>query len=698
MKIKENILLRMYGIYALLLVSAVAVLVKGYKIQNYNGNFWVEKSKEMTTKIFPVKGERGSIYTHDGNLLATSNPYFDLYVDFGSDAMTNDLFNNNVDSLAICMAKKFKQRSANDYKQELSRARKKKLRYYLIQRRVDYAGLKEIKGWPLLREGKYKGGLIVETKQSRSTPYNVLARRTIGEHRTSSQSVGIEAAYDEYLAGTEGNVFKQRVAGNTWIPIDTKLSIEPKDGSDIYTTLDINIQDVTESALMRALDSSQAEFGCAIVMDVKTGAIKAMANLGKTESGNYWELANYAVMHRSEPGSTFKAVSYLMLLDKKAIRLTDTVSINHGRQNFYGRTMHDEHMYESSLSVKEAFARSSNIAIAKLIDNQYKNKKSEFYQNMVKYGLTEPTGLDLIGESSPKVTEPKAWSNLSLPWRATGYEQMFSPIQILTFYNTIANNGYRAQPYLVEGISKNGKIIKQFKPEVSKDPIASIDAINSIKELLKSVIEHPRGTGRSIRSENFELAGKTGTAKILDREAGGYGNANQAMFAGFFPVEEPKYSCIVLIYKPKGHHRTGGSVAGPVFKEIAEKILATEMQIAPTYQHQEDIQYIAKIKGENQQVKNILSKYGYNSQISEGIQYVNAEVKTAGIKLQPIQTSGMEVPDLRGMNIDDAIYLLENMNLKVIVKGRGKVTDQSITPGAKVKAGNQIVITLKIEA
>lgn len=697
MKIKENILLRIYLIYTLLLLSAVAVLLKGYRIQTYKDNFWVKKAQEMSTKLFPVKGERGSIYTHDGNLLATSNPYFDLYVDFGSEAMTKDLFNDNVDSLAYYMANKFKDKSHREYKQALISARTKKLRYYPIKKRINYADLKEIKTWPLLREGKYKGGLIVETKQSRSTPYDILAKRTIGEHRSNAQPVGIEAAYNEYLAGAEGNVIKQKFAGNTWVPIDTKLSIDPKDGSDVYTTLDINIQDLTENALMKAMDSSQAEFGCAIVMDVKTGAIKAIANLGKTASGNYWELNNYAVIHNSEPGSTFKAASYLMLLDKNAIKLNDTIGINKGSWNFYGRRMHDDYMTEYSLSVREAFARSSNIAIARLIDQQYRNNKSEFYHNMVKYGLTELSGIDLIGESMPKVTKPDKWSKLSLPWRATGYEQMFSPIQILTFYNTIANNGYKARPYLVEKISKNGKLIKEFKPEISNEPIASLDAINKIKELLKSVIEHPRGTGRSILSENFEFAGKTGTAKILNRKEGGYSNANQAMFAGFFPVEQPKYSCIVMVYKPQGQLRTGGGIAAPVFKEIAEKILSTEMQIAPIYQNNNSIPYIAKIKGENQQVKKILSKYGHSSQISEGIEYINAEVKTAGIKLQPIKTTNSEVPNLIGMNLDDAIYLLENMNLKVIVEGRGKVTEQSIEPGSKVEAGQKIIITLNIK-
>jgi cell division protein FtsI (penicillin-binding protein 3) len=698
MKIKTNILLRIYFVYALILVSAVAVIWKVYYIQNYKDDFWVKKSQEMSTKMFTIPGERGNIYTYDENLLATSIPFFDLFVDFGSDGMTREIFDENVDSLSIYMANNFKKKSAIEYKKILVQAKKAKKRYYLIQRNVDYSTLKEIKQWPLFRKGKYKGGLIVEMKQSRKYPYSLLALRTIGENRENSQSIGLEASYDKYLAGTEGQILKQKISGNLWMPIHNESSIEPKNGDDIVTTIDINLQDATETALKKALDSSKAEFGCAIVMEVETGAIRAIANLGRMENGQLWEIDNYAVSHKSEPGSTFKAASYLMLLDNNYININDTVSNGGGRWNFYGKTMSDEHIHESTLSIRDAFARSSNIAIARLIDKNYKNKKIVFYETMQRYGLTEISGIDLKGETKPNVSTPnsKYWSNLSLPWRATGYEQTFSPIQILTFYNTIANNGYRVQPYLVERVTRNGKTIHQFLPQIGKKPIAKQSAIDDIKELLKGVIENQRGTGRSIQSDYFELAGKSGTAKLLG-ENKSYSSANQAMFAGFFPVKKPRYSCVVLIYNPKGAHRTGGGISAPVFKEIAEKALSIDLHLSPDYKKtvENKPNILANLKGETHQIKDVISKYGYKMDVKDEIQYIDVEIRKSGIKLQPTASSENIVPNLIGLNFDDALYILENMGLKIRYNGLGKIVQQSIPAGTKISKGSHISITMR---
>ncbi len=697
MKIKEKILLRIYFVFLLMFVSGAAVLWKVYQIQNYKEDFWLKKSAENNSRLFTITGERGNIFSHDGNLLATSYPFFDLFVDFGSKAMTPEIFNANVDSLAIYMAKYFGKKDVNMYRKELISARDKKYRYYRFKRKVDYATLKFIQTWPLFKEGKYAGGLIAETRQSRQTPFGQLAKRTIGEHR-DEYPVGLEASYNEYLSGEKSEILKHRITGNIWMPITDKRVVEPQDGHDITTTININFQDIAENALMKALDSSKAEFGCAVVMEVKTGAIRAIANLGLAQNGSYMEINNYAVSHISEPGSTFKAVSYLMLLDKKAIRLNDTIMTNSGRWNFYGSVMRDDHLHENYLSVKEAFARSSNIAIARLIDRHYSTRKNEFYQNLDKYGLTKPSGIDILGENKPQITKPEKWSKLSLPWRATGYEQEFNVIQLLTFYNTIANDGYRATPYLVEKISRNGQTVKEFQPKISKKPIAGQQAIHDLKELLKAVVEHPRGTAKGIKSDLFELAGKTGTAKILDEKTKTFTRDNQAMFAGYFPADEPKYSCIVLIYKPKGAYRTGGSVAAPVFKEVAEKILATEMQVAPVYQTDSPNQFIAQIKGESKEVSSILSKHGYQTNLADDMQYVSADIKTSGLKLQTIKNTGLEVPNLQGMNLDDVLFILENMGLKVEYKGVGKVVNQSIAPGSKIESGQQIFITLKIKA
>lgn len=701
MKIRSKILVRIYLFYAITVVGAGLILYKAYSIQTYKDGFWVEKAKENNVRESKIAGERGNIFTFDGNLLATSTPYFDLYVDLGSEAMTHEVFRNNIDSLAFYMAQKFKRKSKDQYRKDLEKGRQNKSRYYPIQNRVDYASLKEIQQWPLFREGKYKGGLIIEPRPSRKNPYSSLAKRTIGEFRENAPLVGVEAAYNNFLAGKEGSILEQRVTGNTWMPIRGETSVQPEDGNDIITTIDINIQDVTHTALLSALDSSDAEFGCAIVMDVKTGAIRSISNLGKVKRGskNYEEINNYAVTYSSEPGSTFKLVSYLMLLDQKGLKISDTIGVNQGRWRFYSRTMIDEHMHDKTLTIQEAFARSSNIAIARLIDKNYQNNKNSFYKNLEKYGLTTVSGIDLKGENNPYVPKPASWSKLSLPWKATGYEQKFTPLQILTFYNTVANRGYKAKPYLVETVVRNGKIIEEFKPQISKSPIASPTAIEEATKLLQAVIEHPRGTGRSIQSEHFELAGKTGTSKIPYDNKPGYSNENQATFAGFFPVDNPKYSCIVMIYKPKGLKRTGGSIAAPVFKEIAEKILAREMQIAPNYENDNtQVQYLAKISGENKEVKSILEKHGHTVNVADNIHYLSAEVRNSGIKLLPTKSTGLEIPNLVGMNLDDAIYILENLGLKVLHQGVGKVTQQSIAPGSKIQAGIPISLTLNPHA
>jgi len=700
MKIKTNILLRIYFVFGIISLSGIAIVWKVYYIQNYKDGFWVRKSEELSTRIFSIPAERGNIYTFDDRLLATSIPYFDLYVDFGAEGMTQDLFNRNVDSLAIMMAQKFQAKSVEKYKRELIQAKKAKKRYYLIKRNVDYATLTEIKQWPLFREGKYKGGLITEIRQSRKNPYSILALRTIGENRENAPSVGIEASYNQYLAGVKGTMLKQKIAGNTWMPIHNESAIEPKNGKDIVSTLNINLQDAAEHALAKALDSSNADFGCAVVMEVHTGAIRAIANLGRTRNGKLWEIDNYAIRFQSEPGSTFKLASYLMLLDMEAIRPNDTINIGGGQWNFYGRRMADDHIHETAISIREAFARSSNIAIARLIDRHFKKRRAAFYRNMENYGLTDLSGIDLIGEVKPRVTKPNTWSNLSLPWRATGYEQMFTPIQILTFYNTVANGGYRAKPYLIEKIVENGKVIKTFGPEISSKPIAKEKAILQVQELLRSVIEHPKGTGHAIQSAYFSLAGKSGTAKIRDASSGTYSNANQAMFAGFFPAEKPRYSCVVMIYNPKGIYRTGGGLAAPVFKEIAEKALATDVHISPTYKELpiEKQPVLAQTKGETQQLKTLLSRYGYSIDVGDEISYIDVEVKHSGVRLKPTVGAEAVVPDLSGMNFDDALFLLENMGLVIQYNGFGKVVSQSLAPGTRVKKGDPIQITMKTGA
>jgi cell division protein FtsI (penicillin-binding protein 3) len=700
MKIKTNILLRIYFVFGIIFVAGLLVLWQAFSIQQYKDGYWEKKADALSTRQFSIPAERGNIYSTDERLLATSLPYFDVYMDLAADGMTQQLFESNIDALAGKLASTFKDKSKETWKREITKARVAKKRYYPIRRNVDYALMKEMKQWPLFKEGKYKGGLIAEMQQKRKYPYEVLANRTIGYVRENAPSIGLEASYNAYLSGTDGRVLKQKLAGDVWMPIPGAAKIDPKNGKDVISTLQINLQDAAETALMTALQESASEFGCAIVMEVQTGAIRAMANLGLLQDGSYGEIRNYAISHRAEPGSTFKLASYLMLLDAKYIKPTDTIHTGGGKWRFYDRYMRDDHIAEDFLSIKEAFARSSNIAIARLANRHFASKKQMYYKKLQEYGLTEVTGIDLEGEVPPIISKPDKWSKLSLPWMSTGYELMLTPLQILTFYNAVANNGVIMKPYLVEAVVDGGKRESLAPGQSSQKPFASEQAIQYAHFLLRQVVDHPKGTARGIASEYFPLAGKTGTAKLLNAEDQSYGTSNQAMFAGFFPADNPRYSCVVLIYNPQGISRTGGSVAAPAFKAIAEKALATDIGSAKIANSSGDIKVLpsTQIKGEPQQLKALLANYGYTFEVGDDIQYLGVKVDRNGIKLMPAGSKEGVMPDLIGMAFDDAIYLLENQGLRIRFEGRGKVVAQSKAPGSKVQRGETIHIKMRINA
>jgi cell division protein FtsI (penicillin-binding protein 3) len=694
MNIRTNILMRIYFVFGIIFVAGCLVLWKVYFIQQYKKDYWIRLSEQLNTKYFNIPAERGNIYSADERLLATSLPYFDIYVDFMAEGMTQSLFDANVDGLSKKLSATFGDKSAEKYKKELVRARKAKKRYYPIRRNVGYDLMKDMQQWPLFKEGKNKGGLIAEMQHRRKNPYGHLAARTIGYTRDNAPDVGLEASYNQYLSGKDGGMMKQKIAGNVWMPIQNGSDKEPVNGKDIHSTIHINIQDVAEAALWKALDSSQADFGCAVVMEVKTGAIRAMANLGRTKSGALAEIQNYAATFSSQPGSTFKLASYLALLDDGFIRINDSIYIGSGNWNFYGNIMRDDHPGDKTLTASEAFARSSNVAVAQWTDKFYKKNKKALYQKYEAFGLTKKTNIDLLGEPAPSISTPDKWSRLSIPWKSTGYELMLTPLQLLTFYNAVANDGIRVEPHLVQSVSNNGKLIKSFNPSTSQKTIASKVAIQQAKAMLRQVVEDAHGTARSIRSEFVSLAGKTGTAKLyID---GAFSNANQAMFAGYFPADRPVYSCIVMIYHPKGIYRTGGGIAAPVFRAIADRALSTDPNCAvqvnnrPTTEKSLEI----SLKGETQQIKTLLSKYGYQFKVGDHISFMNIDVNKGYLKIKPQEVDESVVPDLKGLTFDDAVYLLENVGLKIMYKGIGKVTEQSVQPGSKAKRGDIIQLRL----
>ncbi|HPH87484.1 MAG TPA: penicillin-binding protein, partial [Chitinophagales bacterium] len=671
---------------------------KVYHIQTYKQGYWKSLADSLTTNYFDVKAERGNIYSADDKLLATSVPYFELHIDFASKAMTNEIFKKNVDSLAFYMWKNFNKNTVQGYKEQLIKARKQKKRYYPLCANADYSLLKDIKKWPLFREGKFKGGLIVETHQERRNPYGHLAQRTIGLIRDNAQDIGLEEASDSLLKGVNGKVLKQKIAGGEWVPIKGAGQIEPKNGYDIITTIDLGLQDITESTLMQAVTEYQADFGCAILMEVKTGAIKAIANLGKIKDATYSENYNYAIGLSNEPGSVFKIAGYLALFDDGFIKLTDSINSNHASAVFAGQLLTDDghNSQYSFLTPGKALAISSNVAIAKWITQFYGNNKQKFYNKLEDFGLTAAAHIDLKGESSPVIHKPKDWSALSLPWIAHGYEVKFTPLQILTFYNAIANNGTRMKPYLVQQVLDNGNVIREYKPTSTKLKICKPEAAAMAKEILLRVVEDKNGTGRGIFTPHYRIAGKTGTAKMSFGKSG-YTDKNLSSFVGFFPADDPLYSCIVVIGGPQGLFTTGGAVSAPVFRTMADKIITSNIKGNKAINKDSTIanKPLPFLKGTKEEVNEFNKRFNVKFDFKEDWEYAFVKSDSFGkIGIGKIDIEDATVPSVRGMLLDDAVYVLENKGLKVSFIGKGKVAGQSIPAGSQIIKGSSIQLVL----
>jgi cell division protein FtsI (penicillin-binding protein 3) len=676
----------------------VAVLGKVYQIQNDKVHNWKRLADSLTTNYFDVKAERGNIYSADDKLLATSVPYFELHIDFDSKAMTDEIFKKNVDSLAFYMWKHFYKNTVQGYKEQLIKARKQKKRYYPLCANADYSLLKDIKKWPLFREGKFKGGLIVETHQERRNPYGHLAQRTIGLIRDNAQDIGLEEASDSLLKGVNGKVLKQKIAGGEWVPIKGAGQIEPKNGYDIITTIDLGLQDITESTLLEAVTEYQADFGCAILMEVKTGAIKAIANLGKNKDATYSENYNYAIGLSNEPGSVFKIAGYLALFDDGLIKLTDSINSNHANAVFAGQLLTDDghNSQYSFLTPGKALAISSNVVIAKWITQFYGSNKQKFYNKLEDFGLTAAAHIDLKGESSPVIHQPKDWSALSLPWIAHGYEVKFTPLQILTFYNAIANNGTRMKPYLVQQVLDNGNVIREYKPTSTKQKICKPEAAAMAKEILLRVVEDKNGTGRGIFTPHYRIAGKTGTAKMSFGKTG-YTDKNLSSFVGFFPADDPLYSCIVVIGGPQGLFTTGGAVSAPVFRTMADKIITSNIKGNKAINKDSTLSNkpLPFLKGTKEEVNEFNKRFNVKFDFKEDWEYAFVKSDSSErIGIGKIDIEENKVPNVRGMLLDDAVYVLENKGFKVSFIGKGKVAGQSIPAGSQIIKGSSIQLVL----
>lgn len=647
----------------------LAVVFRVFTIQYLEGDRYRELSTELTIKQDTIYANKGNVYAADGNLLATSMSKFTIRMDVL--AVDGNVFEKNVGALSLELSKML-GKSSSYYQNKLRKAKKRRNRYLLIARNIGYTDYLKMKQFPIFNKGVYRGGFIAEHKTVRAHPIGKIAERTIG-YDDFRGGAGIEGAFADYMEGENGLRWKQKIAKNQWKPINDVNEKEPIDGHDVITTIDVNIQDITHHALLRRLEHFEADHGCAVVMETATGEIKAISNLGRTSKGAYYEKRNYAVWESHEPGSTFKLASLMAALDDKVIDTSTVVDTEKGRIYIHNRKVEDSHKGGyGKISAARVFEVSSNVGIVKIMKKNYDHRPQKFIDKLEKYGFTKPIGFSIKGEGKPIVPKPedKSWNKISLEWMSWGYGVSLTPMQILMFYNAVANNGVMVKPMFIKELRKQDKTEKVFETEIVNSKIASKETLNKVRKVMENVVV--KGTAQNIYSSNFSMAGKTGTAKkyiprTKDKSGewqGGYYSSKHyvASFAGFFPADNPRYSCIVVVHDPKkekGYY--GATVAAPIFKEIAQKIYTT-----------------TPINNQS-----VVDEVDFNS--------IEKQYDKYNIKLNK---EYKRIPNVYGMSGMDALSLLENIGLKVKLSGMGKVKSQSLKKGVKFVKGSTIILKL----
>jgi cell division protein FtsI (penicillin-binding protein 3) len=671
----------------------IMILYKGVVIQFKEGNELRAQADSMHTKIEVIQPERGNIFSEDGSLLSSSIPEFDLHVDFT--AIKKDTFNKYIESLSTNIAAILKDKNAVDYKEILSNEFKNKNKYFLLKKKASYAQYLELKKVEPFKKGMNKGGFISEAKTKRINPFGLLANRIVGLWRKNAQNVGIEREFNNDLSGMQGQRVVRKIAGGTWMPIDGS-EIDPENGRDVITTLDVNIQDVAENALKNQLEKEEATFGTCIVMEVKTGKIKAMANLGRQNDGSYYEDFNYA-LKRIEPGSTFKLVSLISLMRDKLIKTSDMINCQGGKTQIGPYTISDSHAGLGVLTIKDAFAQSSNVAFAKLIHQNYKDKIGSYWSNLHALGLDQKTGLGMSGETKPSyIKDSVTKGRFALAFMGMGYQVMITPLHTCMVYNAIANHGKLMKPYLVNSVQEYGKDVVKYEPVVVNPEVLDSTSIELLKETMNEVVE--TGTGKALKNKYYTICGKTGTAQVADKGLKYSDRVYHGSFVGFFPKEDPQYTiCVVLRTKKGSNNYYGGQIALPVFKEVANRLFAINMHNVNSISKQQKVNEVLAVKSMKGSEYDVLA---------QKLNILKKAVNTPNW-IQNIHTDSMgnftysnfvnyknAVPDVNGMGLKDAIYLLEKIGLKVIPVGKGKVVTQSMLPGSNFKKGQKITIQL----
>lgn len=707
MDIKKDILWRVHLCFLIMIVVGLMVWGRAAYIQVAQGKYWKGMGDSLHLRYQPILAERGSIYSEDGNILSTSVPIFDIYVDFGAEGLREKQgkrFYENLDSLSLSLANLFQDMSVSDYKKKLKVAYQNKDRYFLLKRKISFDEYKALRQFPLVRQGRNKSGFIVEPRDKRINPYVLLANRTIGLSRLdSTKNVGLERSYDSLLKGTTGQRLLRYAAG-AYIPVEG-AEVDPVNGKDIITTLDTYMQDVAENALMNMMVNNNSLHGTAIVMETTTGKIKAIANLGKQPDGTYTEDLNYGIGKRTEPGSIFKLVTLLSLLEDKYVDKNTIVDCEGGAKYFYGLRIKDSHLGAGAITVKEAFLRSSNVAFAKLAEQYYHNQPQKFVDHLIKLHLDTLTGVDITASSGrPIVMKPKGrfWHPANIPYMAHGYSELVTPLHMLMVYNAVANNGKMMRPYLVSAIQDYGSVVRTIEPQVLEEKICSDETVAQLKECMRAVVDSLHGTAHKVIYDTaYAIAGKTGTA-VTALNNKGYNKGNkiyQASFIGYFPADAPKYTMAVVIQNSNESKLIyGADVSGRVFKEISDRIYNHYICKSSLNQKAAVDSSLYQYWGMKEELTTLMRilKLPYQDSAVNGVwRKLMLKNQSVGLaRTDKAETNGRLIPDVTGMGLKDAVYVLENKGLKTIVNGRGKVISQSLVAGMPYRKGEQIILTL----
>lgn len=669
------------------------ILYSTVRIQFVEGDKWRAVGDSLHVKLRTVPAVRGSIYSEDGSLLATSVPMYKLSLDFKViKAFHADSFNRYTDQLAALLAKTLQNRTSEEYNTLLKEGYRDQNQYLTVARSANFLQTRELQSWPIFNAGRYKGGVIVEERTIRKKPYYGLMARTIGHINENHKGAGIEASFDDVLSGINGEMVVRKIPGG-YRPLENDIKINPENGKDIFTTIDVDLQDVVSEHLSASVLANGAAYGTAVLLEVATGKIKAISNISNKD-GELGERYNYAIGIGYEPGSTIKLVSALAALEEDHVSPEDSVDIHYGKYKFFANdSIEDTEHDHKSLTYQQIIEKSSNVGVSITAYKGFRNDPEDFVDYFDKLHLTQPLGTGILGENIPDIHRPgnPEWNGMSIPSMSIGYSMTMSPLHVAMFYNAIANNGVMMKPYLISGIGSLGQVEEIQKPEVLERTICGTSTLNALKSMLEGVVQN--GTGRQLKDLDFPVAGKTGTSKIAAGKAGYRKNEYHSSFCGYFPADNPKYTLIVLISRPTKGRYYGAAVALPVFKEIARNIYAKG--VLRPLPERDTIALPMVVSGFGKSVKSTCKEFDLPFDYdARNTQLVTLHPETDKLTGGVINIEDSKMPDVRGLGISHCLHLFENQGYKVSFRGVGKVVEQSPLPGTKLTEGRTVYLRL----